>query len=209
MPDVRQIELAGDAYNAYLVGGVLVDAGQKGHAKKVLSAVAGHQVTAHLISHAHPDHAGGSHAVVDALGVPVWASELDAPLIEAGRPAINNALMKRIGRTKPVPVQRRLQDGEEVTDGFRVLATPGHTPGHVSLWREADRTLLAIDAMFNMNPFTRRRALQLPPRLLSVDNDAVKATIRRLAELEPAVVYFGHGPPLRDPATLKAFAASL
>jgi glyoxylase-like metal-dependent hydrolase (beta-lactamase superfamily II) len=208
--DVTQIQLAGDTYNAYLVGDVLVDAGNKGkQGRRALEGVAGREVTAHLVSHAHPDHAGGSKQVVDALGVPVWASEQDAPLIEAGEPAVNSSIMKRIGRTRPVPVARRLKDGDEIAAGFVVLATPGHTPGHISLWRAGDRTLLAIDAAFNLNPFTRRRGLTLPPKLLSVDTALMKATIRRLAELEPAVAYFGHGAPLRDPSALKAFAASL
>ena len=207
--DVHRIQLAGDVYNAYVVGGVLVDSGTKKHAKKVLAGVAGRDVTAHLFSHAHPDHAGSSKAVVDALGVPVWASELDAPLIEVGEPAVNSALMKRFGKTEPVPVQRRLRDGDDVDAGFRVLATPGHTPGHISLWREEDRTLLAIDAMFGINPVTRKPGLRVPFKLLSVDYGAMIGTIKRLAELEPSVVYFGHGPPLRDPATLTAFAASL
>ena len=207
--DVHRIQLQGDLYNAYVVGDVLVDSGTKKHAKKLLAGVDGRGITAHLISHAHPDHAGSSHAVVAELGVPVWASEPDAPLIEAGEPAINSSLMKRVGKTKPVAVQRRLQDGDDVGAGFRVLATPGHTPGHISRWREEDRTLLAIDAIFGMSPITRRKGPQMPPRFLSVDNDLVKATIKRLAELEPTVVYFGHGAPLRDPAALKAFADSL
>ena len=207
--DVHRIQLAGDLYNAYLVGDVLVDSGTKKHAKKVLAGVAGREVTAHLVSHAHPDHAGSSKVVAGELGVPVWASEQDAPLIEAGEPAINSSFMKRMGKTEPVPVQRRLSDGDELAAGFRVLATPGHTPGHLSLWREEDRALVAIDAIFGMSPFTRRRGPQLPPKFLSVDHDQVKTTIKRLAALEPAVVYFGHGPPLRDPAALTAFAASL
>lgn len=207
--DVQRIQLQGDLYNAYLVGDVLVDSGTSKHAEKLLAGVSGRAVSAHLISHAHPDHAGSSHAVVERLGVPVWASEQDAPLIEAGKPAVNGRLLKRFGTAKPVPVQRRLRDGDEVTAGFRVLATPGHTPGHLSLWREEDRTLVAVDAVFAMSPITRRRGLQMPPRLLSVDHDGVRTTIKRLAELEPAVVYFGHGPPLRDPGALRAFAASL
>ena len=207
--DVHRIQLAGDLYNAYVVGGVLVDSGTDKHTEKIMAGITGREIHAHLISHAHPDHAGSSKAVVDALGVPVWASEPDAPLIEAGEPAINNPLMKRIGKTKPVPVQRRLRDGDEVDAGFRVLATPGHTPGHISLWREEDRTLLAIDALFGMNPVTRKHVLKVPFKFLSVDYDQMIATIKRLAELEPAVVYFGHGPPLHDAGALKAFADSL
>ena len=207
--DVVRIPLQGDLYNAYLVGDVLVDAGTKKHPAKVLAGVAGREVRALLVSHAHPDHAGGAGGVIEALGVPAWASEPDAPCVERGEASVNSSILKRFGKARPVPLQRRLRDGDEVAAGFRVLATPGHTPGHVSLWREEDRALLAIDAIFNINPVTRRRALQLGPRIFIADRDAAVATVKRLAEMEPAVVYFGHGAPLRDPAALRAFADAL
>ena len=211
---VLQIELNGDQTNAYVVGDVLVDAGSKGkQAQRALAAVAGREVLAHLITHAHPDHAGGSQLVVDRLGVPVWAGRGDAEAIEAGTPVVGDGiasgLLRRFGRFAPQRVERRLQEGDAVADGFTVLEAPGHTPGHLALWRESDRTLLAIDAFANMNPFTRRRGLQLLPKPLASDVAQMKESVRRLAALEPAVVHFGHGAPLRDPAALKAFAGSL
>ncbi len=93
--------------------------------------------------------------------------------------------------------------------GFRVLDTPGHSPGHVSYWRESDRTLLCGDVYFNLNMLTLRPGLHEPPRLLTHDPERNRESIRRLAALRPALVLFGHGPPLRDADRLARFAESL
>src|SRR5690242_2992695 len=84
--DVHLIPLAPrHAINAYLLGDVLVDAGVAGSPKRIVPAVRDRGVRAHALTHAHPDHAGGTAAVAAALGVPVWAGERDAPAVEAGR----------------------------------------------------------------------------------------------------------------------------
>jgi hydroxyacylglutathione hydrolase len=99
------------------------------------------------------------------------------------------------------PVARRLREGDTVGAGFSVLDVPGHSPGHIALWREADRTLIAGDVFFNLP------RLGAPPRSMTVDPDANRVSMRRLAELRPALVLFGHGPPLRDPERLARAAA--
>jgi hydroxyacylglutathione hydrolase len=99
------------------------------------------------------------------------------------------------------PIARRLREGDTVGAGFSVLDVPGHSPGHIALWREADRTLIAGDVFFNLP------RLGPPPRSLTVDPDTNRASMLRLAELRPALVLFGHGPPLRDPDALARAAA--
>jgi glyoxylase-like metal-dependent hydrolase (beta-lactamase superfamily II) len=80
----------------------------------------------------------------------------------------------------------------------------------VSLWRAADRVLIAGDALMGLNPLSGRPELRLPPRFDQPDPAAVRTSARRLAALEPQVVFFGHGPPLLDAApVLSAFAATL
>ena len=107
------------------------------------------------------------------------------------------------------PVARRLREGDEV-GGFTVLETPGHSPGHVSFWREADRTLVAGDVLFGRHPRDRPPGpVRAAGHVHARPRRRTAASIRRLAALEPAVVCFGHGPPLRDPARLRAFAAAL
>jgi hydroxyacylglutathione hydrolase len=97
------------------------------------------------------------------------------------------------------PVARRLREGDEVA-GFTVLDVPGHSRGHIALWREADRTLVCGDVFFNLP------RLRPPPAFLTVDPQRNRASMRRLAELRPALALFGHGPPLRDPALMAKVA---
>ena len=106
----------------------------------------------------------------------------------------------------PHPVARRLREGDEVA-GFTVLETPGHTRGHVAYWREADRTLVAGDVFFNVNPLTGRPGLRPPLDGFNEDTEANRESMRRLAALDPEVVVFGHGPPLRDRGALQRFVA--
>jgi glyoxylase-like metal-dependent hydrolase (beta-lactamase superfamily II) len=212
--DVFQISLAPrDAVNAYLLGDLVVDAGTKGAAKRLVNALRGHPVGAHALTHAHPDHAGGSKRLVDAFEVPVWVGERDRADVEAGEPAHADSWLRpaiaRLARYEPVAVARSLHEGDDVGHGFVALETPGHAAGHMAFWREADRTLVAGDVLFNINPLTTAPGLREPPRMLTVDPARNRDSIRRLAALEPELVLVGHGPPLRDPAGLKAFADGL
>jgi glyoxylase-like metal-dependent hydrolase (beta-lactamase superfamily II) len=207
--DVLQLVLAPRGFvNAYLVGDVLVDAGLGLHAGGILKALAGHTVAAHVITHAHGDHAGGSAAVTDSLDVPAWCGAGDAQAVRAGEPVAASPLQSLL-RWKPVDVARELREGDEIGPAFTVLDAPGHSPGHIALWRERDRTLICGDVFFNRNVYTTRAGLNEPPRPFTVDPARNRESARRLAELEPALVLFGHGKPLRDPARLAAFAKSL
>ena len=67
--------------------------------------------------------------------------------------------------------------------------------------------LVCADVFFNFNLLTWRHELREPPKAFTVDPELNRASERKLADLEPAVVCFGHGPPLRDPAKLRAFVA--
>jgi glyoxylase-like metal-dependent hydrolase (beta-lactamase superfamily II) len=107
-----------------------------------------------------------------------------------------------------VPVARRLAEGDDIGHGFTVLDAPGHSTGHVAFWREADRTLVCGDVFFNIG-FSLRPGLREPPGFLTTDPARNRESARRLAALDPALVLFGHGPPLRDPDALRAFAAGL
>ncbi|HEY4458619.1 MAG TPA: MBL fold metallo-hydrolase [Pseudonocardiaceae bacterium] len=201
------------AYNVYLLHDVLVDAGSRFAERRILRQVSGGRVRAHVVTHGHPDHQGASHAVCSRLSIPLWCGDGDADAIERGRldelitdSAIARWQVKHWGGPAH-PVARRLREGDEVGD-FTVLATPGHTPGSISLWREADRTLLVGDTL-NRRPMVLGGGLGEPPADFCIDPDRNRAAIRRLAALEPATVCFGHGQPLRDPATFSAFANGL
>ena len=200
--------------NIYLAGDVLIDAGSRHAAKRILSQLRGRTVTAHALTHAHPDHQGSTHEVCETLGIPLWCGERDADAAEDGR------VMERqpkhpinvlIGLAFPGPghpVAQRLREGDDVA-GFSVLDTPGHSAGHVSLWREADRTLICGDVFTNMDTLTGIPGLHEPKPFFTPDPVRNRESMRRLAALEPALLCFGHGKPLRDPAKLKAFTDKL
>ena len=208
--DVFQIPLAPrDGVNAYLLGDVVVDAGTKGAAKRLIKALHGHAVGAHALTHDHFDHVGGSKRLVDAFDVGVWVGERDRADVQAGRPAAPDTwarpMMARL-RYEPAPVARSLHEGDDLGHGFTVLEVPGHSDGHVAFWRESDRTLVLGDVFFNMHLVTTVPGLHEPPRIFTRDPQRNRDSARRLAALEPELALFGHGPPLRDPAALKAFA---
>jgi glyoxylase-like metal-dependent hydrolase (beta-lactamase superfamily II) len=202
------------AINVYLMGDVLVDAGSRHAAKRILRQLNGRTLATHVVTHAHADHQGSSHQVCEALRIPLWCGELDAEAIEDGQIRArmpSHPINSLIGMTfpgPPHPVARRLREGDEIA-GFQVLDTPGHSAGHISLWREADRTLICGDVFTNMDTITGLPGLHEPKRFFTPDPARNRASMRRLAALEPDLVCFGHGRPLRNPGKLKAFADKL
>ena len=194
--------------NAYLVGDVLVDAGLGLHGRGIVKGLSGHTVSTHVITHAHGDHVGGSRAVCDGLAVAAWCGAGDAPAIRAGKPVAASPV-QALFRWKPVEVARELHEGDELGPSFTVLDVPGHSPGQIALWRERDRTLVCGDVFLNVGFYSTLAGLHEPPGLFTVDITRNRQAAGRLAELEPQLVLFGHGEPLRDPAKLRAFAESL
>jgi hydroxyacylglutathione hydrolase len=200
--------------NAYLMNDVLVDAATRFGSRRILRQLRGHNVSTHVVTHAHPDHQGASHAVCHALGMPLWCGENDADAVEDPRlipkrmPNKLGWLSWRICSGPAHPVARRLKEGDEVA-GFQVLDTPGHSAGHIALWRANDRTLILGDVLFNMSMGTGRSGLHEPPRVFTPDPAQNRASARKLLALEPALVCFGHGPPLRDTKRFVKFVDGL
>lgn len=188
-----------NAVNVYVIGDVLVDAGLRIDRGRILKQLDGRTIGAHTLTHAHLDHYGSSHEICQRLGIPMWCGADDAEAVEKGK------MVSKGGRLVPGPkahpIARRLQEGDEVA-GFTVLRTPGHSPGHVSYWRESDRTLICGDVMWGTNPFLMRGPIREPFGIVSPDPSLNRESARRIAALNPALVCFGHGPPLRDPAHL-------
>lgn len=192
--------------NVYVIGDVLIDAGIAFDRRRILKQIEGREIRAHALTHAHFDHYGASHAICEQLQIPLWCGAADAEAVEHGK------MVAKGGRMVPGPhshpVARRLREGDEVA-GFAVLDTPGHSPGHVSYWRESDRTLLCGDVMWGYNPFTLRGPIRAPFAFTCPDAALNRESARRIAALDPALVCFGHGPVLRDPAKLAAAVAKL
>jgi hydroxyacylglutathione hydrolase len=204
------------AINEYLVEDVLVDAGARFSRRQILSDLRGRRLSAHVLSHAHADHQGASKAVCERFGVPFWVGEPDADaaerpelIVERQPDARINRLAWRTFAGPGHPVARRLREGDEVA-GFTVLAVPGHSRGHIALWRERDRTLILGDVLNSHNPLAGfPRGLRLPPDFFTPDPEENRRSAKRLGELEPALVLFGHGPPVRDTRRFKDFCRAV
>jgi len=201
-----------NAINVFLMGDVLVDAATRRSGRRILRQLRGHEVRAHALTHAHPDHQGASKEICETLEIPLWCGERDVHAMETrdfGQPDHwINRVIERAWAGPPRQVDRALHEGDEVA-GFTVLDVPGHSPGHVAYWREADRTVVMGDVLNNMNVLTGVTGLYEPKLIFSVDPARNRDSARRIAELEPELVCFGHGPPLRDPRKLSEFAAGL
>jgi hydroxyacylglutathione hydrolase len=203
------------AVNTYVIGDVLIDAGGKPDKRKILKQIRGRGLTAHALTHAHPDHQGASHAVCTELGIPFWVHTDDVEVAEKPElmlqrqpPKPLNRLMYALFAGPAHKVDRALVEGDEIA-GFKVLHTPGHAKGHISLWRESDRVLIAGDTLNTMHPFFMKRGLREPLEVFTPDVAENRRSIKRQAALEPALLLVGHGPPLRDPDALSRLAASL
>ncbi len=211
--DVYQIAcMPFSSVNAYLAGGVLFDAGTRQSEGTILKALRGKTVTAHALTHAHPDHQGASRAVCEALDLPLWCGTADADAMETGDfdipPNPVSRFVDAVWTGPPHPVARRLREGDEV-GGFTAIETPGHTAGHVAYWRERDRTLIVGDVVRNMSFATLLPGLREPPAVFTTDLAQNRASARKLLGLDPALVLFGHGRPIRDTARFNAFISSL
>jgi glyoxylase-like metal-dependent hydrolase (beta-lactamase superfamily II) len=204
-----------NAINVYLMGDVLVDAASRHEGGRILRQLEGRDVSAHALTHAHPDHQGASHEVCEKLGIPLWCGEADSDAAE--RPELIKErqpdhfvarLFCNVLAGPGHPVARRLREGDEVA-GFAVLEVPGHSAGHVAYWRESDRVLLLGDVLNNVDVLTAIPGLREPKPYLTPDPARNRESARRLAALEPAVVCFGHGAVVRDPKKFVDFVAGL
>ena len=205
------------AINAYVMGDVLVDSCTRFARRRLVRQIRrlGRPIRAHALTHAHPDHQGASHDLCELFQIPLYCGRHDADAAETA-----GLIMARMPRHPlsgtigplwlgpPHPVARRLAEGDEV-GGFKVIETPGHTIGHISFWRESDRVLVIGDVVSNLHIFTGIPMLREPERVFSIDPAQNRRSARRLAELEPSLICFGHGPPMRNTRRFQDFCRRL
>jgi glyoxylase-like metal-dependent hydrolase (beta-lactamase superfamily II) len=196
---------------------LLVDAGLPTSAGLIRRAVArrfgaGARPEGILLNHGHFDHVGAARDLAEGWDVPLYAHPLEAPHL-TGRsdypprdPTMGGAMaqMSRFMPDHGYDFGDRVQElpaggGVPGLSGWRWLHTLGHTPGHVSLYRESDGVLLAGDAFATMNLdswsayFRRKRELSLPSPPFTFDWGTAHCSIEKLADLEPRVLAAGHG----------------
>jgi glyoxylase-like metal-dependent hydrolase (beta-lactamase superfamily II) len=217
-PDLHLLDGFQYLFNLYLMGDVLVDAGTRYAKRRILRQLKDKPVRALALTHAHPDHQGSAKAVCDALNLEYWCGRGDVRFAERGFIGPGAIKPKRwyfgieyklIGGPGH-PVDRQLREGDDAGAGFVVIETPGHSRGHISFWREADRTLIVGDAALSQHPFfIYPKGLRLPPDFSGPSPRQNRESVRKLAALKPELICFSHGKPVRDGEAFQRFAASI
>ena len=197
--------------NVYLIeehdGITLFDAGIRPMTRAVASSGAKlGGIKRVILGSGHIDHRG----TAAALGVPVLchADEVEDaqgsggfrywPADLAGLPAlvrpIHRLLHRYIWDGGPAQISDTVAEGDELA-GFRVVHLPGHAPGLIALWRESDRLALSTDCFYTVDLWGRACAPRAPNPVYSFDSEQARASMRKLAALEPAAAWPGHGRP--------------
>ena len=198
-------------------GWVLVDAGMPGFARRIRrtgQALFGRAPLAILLTHGHFDHVGGLPTLAAQWGVPVYAHPLELPYL-TGRskypppdPTVgggSQSWMSPLLSRGPIDLGTRVHmlPLNGIVPGlpeWQWLRTCGHSPGHVSFFRERDRTLIAGDAVVTTRQesaigalFERPTLVRRPPAYFTPDWNGARRSVETLAALEPEVLATGHG----------------
>lgn len=223
VPGVYRIQSA--FVNAYLLGEpgepwVLLDTGMPFSVDQIKKAVDDRygvqsRPEAIVLTHGHFDHAGTVEELSRYWDVPVYAHPMEVPFLTGqseyppADPTVGGfgGQLSRFYTNEPYNVAERIHQLPE--DGsvpgradWKWLHTPGHTPGHVSLFREEDATLLAGDAFITLDMHTMgdmlsgKPGLHGPPEYFTPDWEEALKSIDKMAALRPQVVATGHGEPL-------------
>jgi glyoxylase-like metal-dependent hydrolase (beta-lactamase superfamily II) len=220
-PDVVRIPVK--IGNCYLVGNstewVLLDAGTEGNHDRIRHIAEQNfgedgRPDAIVLTHGHFDHAGSAGALAESWNVPIYAHRLELPYL-TGRseypppdPTVGGFMsqMIRLFPNKKYDYSEYIRelplDNLPAMNGWSVFETPGHTPGHVSFYRESDGVLLAGDAFCTVDQnsaikvLTMKPEVCVPPPYYTSDWDSAYESVQLLADLEPDVIGAGHGEPM-------------
>jgi glyoxylase-like metal-dependent hydrolase (beta-lactamase superfamily II) len=199
-------------------GWVMVDAGLKTTAEKVRALTEelfgkGSRPRAIIMTHGHFDHRGSLIELAGEWGVPVYSHHMETPYL-TGRssypppdPSVGGGAMSLLSFAYPKgPINaseflRELPEDGSITEleDWKWIHTPGHTPGHISLFREKDGVLIAGDAFVTtmqeslLAVATQKKFVCGPPKYFTPDWGAAARSVKELAALEPNVIATGHG----------------
>jgi glyoxylase-like metal-dependent hydrolase (beta-lactamase superfamily II) len=198
---------------------VLVDTGLESSAPKIKAMAkyifgsTGSTPTAIVMTHGHFDHRGSLLQLADEWGVPVYCHHQERPYLTDRAsypppdPSVGGGMMALMSFVYPKgPINAEQHLAELPEDGsvpgledWRWIHTPGHTPGHISLFRERDGVLIAGDAFVTtmqesaISVMIQKKIVWGPPKYFTPDWGAAARSVRELAALEPNVIVTGHG----------------
>jgi glyoxylase-like metal-dependent hydrolase (beta-lactamase superfamily II) len=200
---------------------VLIDAGMPESAEEIISVTEerfgkNSRPKAIILTHGHFDHVGAIVELIKHWDVPVYAHEMELPYLTGQKSypepdsSVEGGMVAKISPmfpNEPIDLGNNIQvlptDGSvPYLSGFRWIHTPGHSPGHVSFFREEDRTLIVGDAFTTVRQdmlkdvITQQLKVSGPPRYLTTDWNAAKESVIALEALKPTVAVTGHGMPI-------------
>lgn len=202
---------------------VLIDAGMPKSDDEIIEAAEkrfgkGVKPKAIILTHGHFDHVGALEDLLEHWDVPVYAHPFELPYL-TGKENYPEPDYKADGGLVPDISRFFPNHGIDISDkihplptdgsvpempGWRWVHTPGHTPGHISLFRDEDHFLIAGDAFVGVKQeslykvLTQKQEISGPPRYFTTDWDAARDSVIKLDKLDPTVAVTGHGLPLLD-----------
>lgn len=213
IPGLWEIDEIGPDVHCYLWawedGYTLIDTGFPKDGRKILDALVANKIPFHairriIVTHADPDHSGGLAQIKRATQAQVVCHAVEKEYLEHPQRRQISSWYMRVPlmvvsmlpnyQPRAVVPDVLVVDGQELPEGFIVVHTPGHSPGHISLLHRERRLLIAGDALSN-----RGSRLRAPQTKFTADFANAQRSIWKLAKRygdDFETVVFGHGPPL-------------
>ena len=227
-PDILVLEFT--VVNAFIIGDIgarsgewtLVDTGLENSADFILHSVEeryGKESRPHAIvlTHGHFDHVGSVIKLSELWDVPVYAHKLEVPYLTGKKdypladPTVDEGMVAKMSPTFPhksidlgfrvIPLP---SDGQiPGMNGWKWIHTPGHTEGHIALYRENDGVIIAGDAFTTvkqeslMSVITQNEKISGPPKYLTTDWQRAEESVSKLKDLSPSLALPSHGKPMK------------